>query len=501
MSDEPETPPEADAAAETEAIGLSPKSLVQEMPDATEPEEAPAVSAAEVAAEEEARAIYAEILSRNPEHDFDPTIERVERLLELLGDPQHAFRAIHIAGTNGKTSTARMIESLLQEHGLRTGRFTSPHLHSVRERISIDNAPIPATRFVEVARDIAPYVEMVDAELQDSGQSRLSFFEVLTGLAYAAFADTPVDVAVVEVGMGGEWDSTNVVRADVAVFTPIAKDHEKWLGTTLADIATTKSGIIKKIDGGQVVITATQPEDAESVIAEKAASSEARVIAEGYDLSVVDRQVAVGGQLLSLQTPAATYTEIFLPLLGAHQAHNALLALAAVETFFGGSALPADVVEAGFGAVTSPARLELVRSSPAVIVDAAHNPAGARALAAAIEETFPFSRLIGVIGVMADKDADGIFAELEPLLDEVVITQSTSMRSMDPADLAVIARDSFDTEDVHEAGSLPEAIALAVDLAEQGQADGIASETGVIVAGSVVLAAEVRALFGLGTPG
>lgn len=486
-----------DQSSPDENLGdLSPKTIVHATPDATDPEEPDRTEEAETAAEEHARRIYSEILRRSPEHDFDPTIERVESLMSVLGDPQHAFRAIHITGTNGKTSTARMIESLLHELGLRTGRFTSPHLHTVRERVTIDTEPITATRFVEVWHDIEPYVQMIDADLDAKGESQLSFFEVLTALAYAAFADTPVDVAVIEVGMGGEWDSTNVVDGDVAVFTPIARDHDKWLGSSLEDVAATKAGIIKSLDAGQIVITADQPEEVEPIIAAQAQSARARIVAQGYDMNVTERQVAVGGQLISLQTPAATYTEIFLPLLGAHQSQNALLALAAVEAFLGGGALPGDVVEAGFGAVTAPARLELVRSSPTVIVDAAHNPAGAHVLVDAIEETFNFSRLIAVIGVMEDKDADGIFAELEPLVDEVVITQSTSMRSMDPDDLADIARESFDPEDVHEAASLPDAITTAVDLAEQGQVDDIASGTGVIVAGSVILAAEVRALFG-----
>lgn len=499
--------PTPDVAFQTDEIGeledaasddlgdLSPAGVVRGMHGG--PQDA-ADGAEEEAADAEARAIYAEILRRSPEHDFDPTIDRVAALMDLLGDPQHAFRAIHITGTNGKTSTARMIESLLGELGLRTGRFTSPHLHTVRERISIDNEPISAPQFVRVWRDIEPYVRMVDSQLQDTGQAQLSFFEVLTALAYAAFADAPVDVAIVEVGMGGEWDSTNVVDAEVAVFAPIARDHDKWLGSTLTEIAGIKSGIIKTTTPAQVVITAAQAEEVEPVIAARAHAEGARIVAQGYDMSVAQRQVAVGGQLLTLQTPAATYADIFLPLLGEHQGQNALLALAAVEAFLGGASLPGDVVETGFGHVTSPGRLEVVRSSPTVVVDAAHNPAGARALAAAVEETFPFSRLIGVIGVMADKDADGIFAELEPLLDEVVITQSTSMRSMDVADLADIARETFDADDVHEAASLPDAIATAVDLAEQGQVDEIASGTGVLVAGSVILAAEVRALFGLG---
>lgn len=476
---------------------LSPRAIVHATPDATDLDAPATTDVEEQEAEARAREIHAEILRRTPEHDFDPTIERVVSLMELLGDPQHAFRAIHITGTNGKTSTARMVESLLHEIGLRTGRFTSPHLHTVRERIAIDTEPITATRFAQVWDDVEPYVRMIDESLAAKGQSQLSFFEVLTGLAYAAFADAPVDVGVIEVGMGGEWDSTNVIDADVAVFTPIARDHDTWLGSTLGEIATIKAGIIKRTETGQVVIASLQTEEVEQIIAQRADDSGARIVAQGYDLEVVDRQVAVGGQLVSLRTPAATYTDIYLPLHGEHQSQNALLALAAVEAFLGGGALPGDVVEAGFAAVTSPGRLELVRSSPTVIVDAAHNPAGARALAAAVEEAFSFSRLVAVVGVMADKDADGIFAELEPLVDEVVITQFTSMRSMDADDLAEIARDTFDADDVHVADSLPDAIALAVDRAEQAQVDGIASGTGVLVVGSVFLAGEARALFGL----
>lgn len=479
-----------------EALGqLDPKSIVQATPDVTDPQ-TPAISdEAEAQAEAEAQTIYAQILNRTPEHDFDPTIGRVQMLMNLLGDPQHAFRAIHITGTNGKTSTARMAETLLHEMGLRTGRFTSPHLHTVRERITIDTEPITATRFVEVWKDIQPYVDMVDDHLRQKGQSQLSFFEVLTAFAYAAFADAPVDVAVIEVGMGGEWDSTNVVDADVAVFTTIARDHDRWLGSSVEEAAQIKSGIIKRLDRGQVVVTSTQQPAVESIIAERGSAQGARIVAEGYDLSVADRRVAVGGQLIALQTPAATYTDIFLPLFGQHQSSNALLALAAVEAFLGGGALSGDVVESGFADVTSPARLEVVRSSPTIVIDSAHNPAGAHALVEALEESFTFSRIVAVIGVMADKDADGIFAELEPYVDEVVITQSTSMRSMDPVDLADIARDSFDDDAVHVAPILADAIALAADLTEQGQEDGIASNTGVVVAGSVILAGEARALF------
>ncbi len=441
-----------------------------------------------------AQEIYEQIVSRAPEHDIDPTIDRVQMLTDLLGRPQDAFRSVHITGTNGKTSTSRMVESLLRETGLRTGRFTSPHLHTVRERIAIDGEPISVQRFVDTWDDVAPYVQMVDSALADKGQSRLSFFEVLSGMAFAAFADAPVDVVVLEVGLGGLWDSTNVVNADVNVFTPIAKDHERWLGSSLEEIATVKAGIIKDRDPASVVVTATQPEVVEPIIAAAAAKHGSRVVAQGYDVAITGRSVAVGGQLLELQGTGGTYAEVFVPLHGAHQAQNALLALAAVEQFFGGGALEAGVVEAGFANADSPGRLELVRSSPTVLLDAAHNPAGAAALVEALEESFNFTRLVAVVGVMADKDVEGILAELEGAIDEVVITQSSSMRSMDPEELAEIARDVFDPDVVHVAPRLSDALALAVDLTEQGQVDEIASGTGVVVAGSVMLTADARAL-------
>src|SRR5690625_3580436 len=323
-------------------------------------------------------------------------------LTDLLGRPQDAVRAIQISGTNGKTSTARMIDRLLQETGLRVGRFTSPHLHTVRERIVIDGEPISVERFVTLWQDVEPYVQMIDAQLAERGESRLSFFEVLTAMAYAAFADAPVDVAVVEVGLGGRWDSTNVVDAEVAVFTPISRDHERWLGRELTEIAAVKADIINERHHGAVVVSADQDEEVAAVIARTAVEHRARVLAEGYDLAVANRAVAVGGQLLDLSTPGGLYTEIFLPLHGAHQAQNALLALAAVEAFFGGGALDGSVVEAAFGGVESPGRLELARSSPAVLLDAAHNPAGAEALAAALEEAFAFTRLVGAVAIMAE---------------------------------------------------------------------------------------------------
>lgn len=452
-------------------------------------------AAEDAAAQADLERVYQHIVSRAPEHDFDPTIDRVRRLFELLGDPQHAFRTIHLTGTNGKTSTARVAERLVREHGLRTGLFTSPHLTSVTERIVVDGEPLSARRFVEVWEDVYPYVQVVDAELAETGQSQLSFFEVLTGVAFAAFADTPVDVAIVEVGMGGEWDSTNVVDAEVAVVTPVALDHERWLGSTLEAIATVKSGIVK--DGATVVSAAQRPE-VEEVLRARAERVGARLLREGVDLDVAARHVAVGGQLLDLRTPAALYTEVFLPLHGEHQAHNALLALAAVEAFLGGRALDGTLVEAAFADVTSPGRLEVVRSSPTVIVDAAHNAAGAEALAAALGEAFDLRHLVGVVAIMADKDAEPLLAALEPVLAEVVVTRNSSERSADPTDLAELAADVFGEDRVHSTERLDEALQVAVDLVERDDAVGVGTGSGVLVTGSVVTVADARVLLGRG---
>jgi len=441
--------------------------------------------------------VYAGIIARAPEHDIDPTLDRVARVLDLMGDPHRAYRTVHLTGTNGKTSSARMIERLVREHGLRTGRFTSPHLSSVTERIAIDGEPISPEGFIAAWHDVEPYVAMVDAESQASGGPRLSFFEVLTVMAFAAFADTPVDVAIVEVGMGGRWDSTNVVDGEVAVLTPIAIDHTRWLGRTVTEIAHEKAGIIK---ADAVVVSAVQPEAAEREIRERVAEVHATLLTDGEELAVVERTLGVGGQLVTLRTPGGVYQDVFVPLHGEHQAHNALLALAATEALLsGGRPLDGAVVEAAFGDVQSPGRLEVVRSSPTVLVDAAHNPAAAQVLVDALEETFGFRRLVGVFGAMADKDVEGVLAILEPVLAEIVVTSiASSPRAMDVTDLAEIAVDVFGEDRVHVLPVLAEALEEAVTLAEQDDAVGVGLGAGVIVAGSVVLAAEARQAFGLG---
>ncbi len=440
-------------------------------------------------------AVEAVLNRRWPETRIEPTLQRVTALLDLLGNPQRAYPVIQIAGTNGKTSVARMIDALLTTMGLRTGRFTSPHLQKVTERISLDGEPIDDARYVETFGDIAPYVDMVDAGSERSGGVALSKFEILTAMAFAAFADAPVDVAIVEVGIGGTWDSTNVVDATVAAITPIGIDHIDYLGPDLESIAGNKAGIIKR--GATAVIGAQDP-DAMTVLLRRAVEQDATVARFGSEFDVAERSVAVGGQLLTLQGLSAIYPDVFLPLHGAHQAGNASLALAAVEAFLGAGrdrSLDLQTVQDGFASVASPGRLERVRTSPMILVDAAHNPHGATALATALAEEFSFTRLVGVLAVMADKDVRGIAEALADSFDEVVVTVNSSPRSMPVADLAELAGDVFGEHRVHTAERMDEAIALAVDLAEDDPE--AAAGAAVLITGSVVSAGDGRALAGL----
>ncbi len=445
--------------------------------------------------DEAEREIYAHIVSRSPEHDFEPTLDRIRDACDLLGDPQRAFRVVHLTGTNGKTSTARMTESLLRAHGLRTGLFTSPHLASVRERIQIDGEPISQQAFVDLWMQVAPILHLTDARSAAQGGPRLSFFEVFVALAFAAFADAPVDVAVVEVGLGGSWDATNIANGEVAVIGPISLDHQRYLGSDLAGIAREKAGIIKP---GAAAVIARQSDSVEPVLRAAVAAADARALWEDDDIEIATRVPAVGGQLVTLRTAAATYEDLFVPLLGEYQAHNALLALAATEALLagGGESAPLsdEVVREGFAGVTSPGRLEVARTSPVIVVDAAHNPHGVAALVDALEENFSFEALVGVVGVLADKDAEGILAALEPVLDEVVVTEvASSARATPVDDLAAVAREVFGPDRVCVEARLPDAIDAAVQRAEGASAGA----GGVIVTGSVLLVAEARTLLGL----
>lgn len=442
--------------------------------------------------------VQRELLERWPESRIGPGLARVTDLLDLLGEPQRSIPAIHVAGTNGKTSTARMIESLLRAFGLRTGLFTSPHLHDITERIRIDGEPVAVERFVDAYDDIAPLLALADERSEQRGGPRLTFFETMTCLAYAVFAEAPVDVMVIEVGIGGTHDATNVIDAQVTVVTQIDFDHMHILGNTLEEIAANKAGIIKP--GAAAVLAAQQPEAARVLLA-RCAEVGATPLRESLEFAVVERLAAVGGQQLSLRGHFGDYDEVFLPLVGAHQAQNAAAALAAVEAFLGGAVeqqrgpLDVDAVREGFAQVTSPGRLEVVRRDPTVIVDAAHNPAGAASLAAGLQEAFSFGHLVGVVAVLGDKDADGMFAHWAPVVDEFIVTRNESARAQDPADLAAQAAAHIEPERISVMPDLASAITEAVSRADAAR-ERLGGGVGVVVTGSVVTAGQARALLG-----
>ncbi|BBH66524.1 dihydrofolate synthase [Actinoplanes sp. OR16] len=416
-------------------------------------------------------------------------MQKIRDLMDVLGSPQRAYPAIHLTGTNGKTSTARMIDALLRAHGLHTGRYTSPHLETVRERISLDGEPVSEEQLVTTYQDVAPLAELIDARNAEP----LTYFDMTTAMAYAAFADAPVDIAVVEVGLGGEEDATNVIEAGVCVLTPIGLDHTEWLGDTIEDIAWHKVGIIHS---GATVITALQTEEAMRPILERVADMGATLAREGSEFGVIERAQAVGGQVLTLQGLGGVYDEVFLPLFGAHQAQNAAIALAAVEAFLGagaGKQLEVDLVREGFAQVDSPGRLERVRSAPTILLDGAHNPHGMAATVAALEEEFTFRHLVAVVAVLGDKDVSGLLDLLEPVVARIVVTENSSPRSMPLDELAQLATDIFGEDRVKVAANMPDAIAEAVFLAED-DASGELSGVGVLITGSVVTVADARKL-------
>ncbi|CAI9386222.1 folylpolyglutamate synthase/dihydrofolate synthase family protein [Microbacterium sp. T2.11-28] len=428
-----------------------------------------------------ADAVYAQLLTRQGERWVQPRVERTRRVLELLDDPQRTYRVIHVTGTNGKTSTSRIIESIVRAHGLRTGLFTSPHLERFTERIMIDGEPIDDAAVAEAWEEIAPFVDLVDAELAASGEAALTFFELLTVLAFVAFADAPVDVAVVEVGMGGSWDSTNTADGDVAVFAPIDIDHADRLGDTIAEIASVKAGIIKQ---GAIAVSAVQVADAQEPLRAAARSHEATIAFEGAEFGLTDQRLAVGGQQLSVRGLAAAYDDLYLPLYGAHQGHNAALAIAAVEALIGAGSQPIaiDVLTDGLAQVTSPGRLQLIGVAPTVLVDAAHNPHGARSLVAALRDSFDFDEWGLVLGVFGDKDAAGIAQALVPAAAHVFATAPDSERAADPERIADLVEEAEVPVTVHHD---------LADAAEAAREWASASDRrAVVIAGSVVLAGE-----------
>lgn len=428
--------------------------------------------------------VVAELLSRQPEHQVGPSLARIRALVELLGDPHRSAPVVHVTGTNGKGSTAIMIDALLRAQGLRTGRYSSPHLVDLAERIHVDGLPVTTEVFDDTWEQIRPFVEIVDEMAIDD--LAMTFFEVMTGLAFAVFADAPVDVMVLEVGMGGSWDATNVADATVAVVTPIAVDHTDYLGATPAEIAVEKAGIIKP---GSVAVFAGQAPDVARVLMAAAAEAGVRVVAEGIDFGVLDRAPGVGGQVLRLDAAGGIVDDVILPVYGSHMAQNAAVALAAVEALHGDRRIEPEVVTAGFADVIAPARLERVRTSPPVVLDTAHNPAAVLAAVNAAVEAFAFAPLIVVLGVMRDKDAYGILGALVDVTDHLIATEPLGPRALPAADLGEIASGILGEDRVVVRAGLSEAIESAVALADES-----GPSAGVLLLGSVALAGHARAL-------
>ncbi len=429
--------------------------------------------------------IYEALLKRWPETRLEPSLDRIAALCDALGSPQLSYPTIHIVGTNGKTTTARMIDSLFRELGYRTGRYTSPHLESFLERISINGLPIPPEGMIATYNDVALYLDLIDSRQPHP----ISFFEAMTALAFVAFAEFPVDIAIIEAGMGGEWDATNVVQSQVSVITPIGLDHQEYLGNTIAEIALTKSGIIKPESH---VVMAAQPPEAATVLTARVLERAAMPYREGVEFSVARRDLAVGGQLVAINGIFGLYEDIFIPLYGAHQSTNAAVALAAAEAF-AGVKLDDEIVRRAFANVDSPGRLEILYRDPTVIVDAAHNPHGAHALAATLAKEFDFESIFGVVAILGDKDVLGVLQELEPIIDRLVVTQSSSDRALPVDALFELAVGVFGSDRVFKENDLRSAITYAMEqctLINQ-VSEGISA---VVITGSVVTAGESRAI-------
>ncbi|WP_193102027.1 bifunctional folylpolyglutamate synthase/dihydrofolate synthase [Brevibacterium aurantiacum] len=443
--------------------------------------------------------VYASLLARAGETQIEVRLDATRRACELLGDIHQAAPVITVTGTNGKTSTARMIDAIVTAHDLRVGRFTSPHLHSVTERISVDGGPVPAETFVRIHDEIAPVLDLVDAELLAEGRGRLTFFEALTILAFAVFADAPVDVVVTEVGMGGEWDSTNVADAEVCVFTKIGLDHQAFLGDTLTEIATTKAGILNRsLDPSPapnpVAVIGTQTDEAQEALDAEVERRQILALTEERSFRLLDRTRAVDGQLITVQGIRDVYTDIFLPLHGIHQAHNAAVALVAAEAFLSDEDKPLvlDTVAEGLSHVTSPGRAELVRTGPAVVVDGAHNPDAAHVLAETITEAFDFDYTVMVLAMFADKDVLGVLEELHRSADVFVVSEALDSRALGAHELAEAAREWVDEDSVLETPDLNAALMKAIDLANSSGA----TSPGIVVTGSLHTVAEARLLLG-----
>lgn len=426
--------------------------------------------------------VYEQLLTRLGEAHPQPRLTAVRRLTELLGDPQHSAPVVQIAGTNGKTSVSRMIEVLLRAHGLRTGMFISPHLTHFNERIVVDGEPVADDVIEQAWEELQPILEFVDSELVDSGELPVTFFEAMTVLAFTVFADAPVDVMVLEVGMGGVWDATNVADAAVAVFTPIDLDHTQQLGTTPSEIARTKAGIMKP---GSIAVTAVQSIEVMQVLGHVAASLNIPLVSEASDFALKDATGAVGGQLMSVRGTRGEYVDLPLALHGSHQAANAALAIAATEILLAEDrALNSELLADALAQVTSPGRFERISTDPLLLVDAAHNPHSAAALVQTLKETFPGRECAFMVGALQDKDAAGMLTALGAAAQTFFITAPDSQRALPAEALALICQDVVPDAQVNEREHVIDAVESLRDWV-----GGAEDRIGVIT-GSIVLIGE-----------
>jgi dihydrofolate synthase/folylpolyglutamate synthase len=427
------------------------------------------------------------LLHRWPESRLEPSLDRIRAVTEVLGRPQDAVPVVHVTGTNGKTTTSRMIDDLLRASGLRVGRYTSPHLESMRERIVLDGKPVDADTFATVHDRLLPVVHEAEA----AGSGPLSFFEVLTAMAFQTFAQADLDAVVVEVGMGGTWDATNVADARVAVVTPIHLDHTEFLGPDVAAIATEKAGIIKP---GSVAVLADQPPSARRILVDRASAVGADVLGAGWDTRILRRLPSDDGQSLDLRGLHAEHRDVVLPLLGAHQAGNAAVAVTAAEAVLTdrNEMLPSDTVRAVLARVRSPGRLETVRTSPRVWVDASHNPAGMVATAAAIRELPSAPRVIVVVAALEGKDVSGMLRALDGVASEVVVNENGSPRCLPAEALASVAAEVLGRDRISVRRDLGDALEAASRRAAE-------TDAAVLVTGSVVTAGEAGALVRAGS--
>lgn len=419
----------------------------------------------------------AELDGRQPEHMPKPDLDRIEALAELLDSPQLTYPTVHVTGTNGKTTAARLSARLACAHGIATGLFTSPHLRSVTERLELCGAPISEAEFGAEYEHLVPYLRAVDERV-----GRVTYFEALTALAYLWFADKPVGLGVFEVGMGGTWDATNLIVGDVAVLCPVGLDHPE-LGSTLAQVAGEKAGIVKE---GKVAVVREQPPEALAVIGSRCAEVGARMLLEGRDWGLDVRVPAVGGQAVAVRGTRGTYGDVLLPLFGEFAARNAGAAVVATEALLE-RPLEEDAVREALGGATSPGRLEVVARHPLIVLDGAHNPAAAEALAAALVEAFTWDRVHLVMAVFTTKDLGGVVERLAPLADVGYAATTDSVRAR-PADEVARALASRGVA-AQTFGSVDDALGAARDAAGAGDL--------ILVTGSLyTVAAARRALLG-----